>query len=351
MRAAVMEGVKQPIVVRELPDPRIEPHGALVRVEENGVCRSDWHGWVGDWDWLGLTFEFPHVLGHEFCGVVEEVGGDVRAFRKGDRVIVPFSQGEGSCHMCRTGHSNMCESSFSPGFNYWGGFGRFSAIPHADVNLVRLPENMSFVDGASLGCRYMTSFHGLVNQAGVRPGEWVAVHGCGGIGLSAVQIATALGANVIAIDIDDKKLEAATKQGAVATLNARNRNDPAGAIKEMTKGGAHVSVDALGIKATCQNSIRSLRKRGRHLQIGMTGGAERGEIAVPIDLIANEELLLVGSQGMPAVGYDAMLAMVETGRLNPGSLVSRRLGLDEVGAVLTSMDGFGTLGIPVIDRY
>ena len=210
---------------------------------------------------------------------------------------------------------------------------------------------MSFVDGASLGCRYMTSFHGLVNQAQVRPGEWVAVHGCGGIGLSAVQIATALGANVIAVDIDDRKLEAATQQGAVATVNALHRNDPAGAIKEMTKGGAHVSVDALGIKATCQNSIRSLRKRGRHLQIGMTSGAERGEIAVPIDVIAGDELVLIGTQGMPAVGYGPMLAMVEAGRLNPGSLVSRRLGLDDVGAVLASMDSYGTLGIPVIDRY
>jgi D-arabinose 1-dehydrogenase-like Zn-dependent alcohol dehydrogenase len=264
---------------------------------------------------------------------------------------VPFSQGEGACRMCRTGHSNMCESGFSPGFSYWGGFGRYSAIPHADVNLVRLPEKMSFVDGAGLGCRYMTSFHGLVNQAQVRPGEWVAVHGCGGIGLSAVQIATALGANVIAVDIDPKKLELAKQQGAVATLDARSRNDPAGAIKEMTKGGADVSVDALGIKTTCQNSIRSLRKRGRHLQIGMTTGAEHGEIAVPIDVIANDGLVLIGTMGMPAVGYDALLHMVEAGRLNPGSLVSRRLPLEEVGTVLASMDSYGTLGIPVIDRY
>jgi len=351
MRAAVMEGVRKPIVVRELPDPRIEAHGALVRVEANGVCRSDWHGWVGDWDWIGIRFDFPHVLGHEFCGVVEEVGRDVRAFKAGDRVIVPFSQGEGTCAMCRSGHSNICYHGFSPGFNYWGGFGRFSAVPQADVNLVRMPESMSFVEGAGLGCRYMTSFHGLVNQARVRPGEWVAVHGCGGIGLSAVQIATALGANVVAVDIDERKLAAARQQGAVATVSAAGNVDPAAAVRELTKGGADVSVDALGIKATCQNSIRSLRKRGRHLQIGMTSGAERGEIAVPIDLIANDELVLIGSQGMPALGYGAMLTMVEAGHLKPGTLVSRTLGLDEVGAVLESMDSYGTLGIPVIDRY
>jgi len=350
MRAAVMDGVRQPLAVRELPDPDCAPHGAVVRVEANGICRSDWHGWVGDWRWIGVAFEFPHVLGHEFCGVVEAVGREVTRFKPGDRVIVPFSQGEGHCEMCRTGHSNICLHGFAPGFSYWGGFGRLSAVPHADVNLVAMPEAMSFVDGAGLGCRYMTSFHGLASQARVRPGEWVAVHGCGGIGLSAVQIATALGGNVIGVDIDPAKLDFARRLGAVETVHAGNA-DPAKAIKEITKGGAHLSVDALGIAATCRNSVRSLRPRGRHLQIGMTSSAEQGDIALPIDLIAALELVIVGSQGMPAVGYDAMLAMIARGRLKPGELVTRTVPLEEAGAVLASMDDFATLGITVIDRY
>lgn len=350
MRAAVMEGVREPLVVRELPDPDCPSHGAVVRVEANGICRSDWHGWVGDWDWIGLAFEFPHVLGHEFCGVVEAVGRDVTRFEPGDRVIVPFSQGEGHCDMCRSGHSNVCRHGMAPGFDYWGGFGRLSAIPYADVNLVPLPEEVSFVDGAGLGCRYMTSFHGLASQALVRPGEWVAVHGCGGIGLSAVQIATALGGNVIGVDIDPAKLDFARRLGAVETVHAGNA-DPAEAIKEITKGGAHLSVDALGIAATCRNSVRSLRPRGRHLQIGMTSGAERGDIALPIDLIAGLELVIVGSQGMPAVGYDAMLAMIAGGKLRPGELVTSRVPLEEAGTVLASMEDFATLGITVIDRY
>lgn len=350
MRAAVMEGVREPLVVRELPDPECAAHGAVIRVEANGVCRSDWHGWVGDWSWIGLEFEFPHVLGHEFCGVVEEVGPEVKRFKAGDRVIVPFSQGEGSCEMCLTGHSNVCEDGFSPGFSYWGGFGRLTATPHADVNLVAMPEAMSFIEGAGLGCRYMTSFHGVVNQARVRPGEWVSVHGCGGIGLAAIQIAAALGANVIGVDIDPEKLEFAKRVGACETVLAGNA-DPAEAVREITKGGAHVSIDGLGLTATCRGAIAGLRRRGRHLQIGMTSSDEQGDIAVPIDTIAEHELTIIGSQGMPAVGYGAMLTMIAAGKLKPLDLVTGTLALEEVGAVLASMDDFATIGIPVIDRY
>ncbi|MFQ5783730.1 MAG: zinc-dependent alcohol dehydrogenase family protein [Alphaproteobacteria bacterium] len=350
MRAAVMEGVRQPLVVRDMSDPEVAPDGAVVRVEANGICRSDWHGWVGDWDWLGLRFEFPHVLGHEFSGVIEEVGREVRAFKSGDRVIVPFSQGEGSCEFCRQGFQNLCERPIAPGFEYWGGFGRYVAVPHADVNLVVLPEAIGFVEAASLGCRYMTSFHGLVDQGRVAAGEWVAVHGCGGIGLSAVQIATALGANVIGVDIDPEKLEKAKALGAVATVHAGNA-DPAKAIRALTKGGAQVSVDALGIAETCRNSVRSLRRRGRHVQIGMTSSAERGDVALPIDLIVGKELVVTGSHGMHVPRYAALLAMIEAGKLRPAELVSRTVPLEEAGAVLAAMDEFATLGITVIDRY
>jgi D-arabinose 1-dehydrogenase-like Zn-dependent alcohol dehydrogenase len=350
MRAAVMEAVNKVMTVREVPDPSIVPHGALIRVEANGVCRSDWHAWVGDWDWIGVKLALPFVLGHEFCGVIEETGKDVTRFKTGDRVIVPFSQGEGTCEQCRSGHHNICEKGFAPGFDYWGGFGRYVAVPHADVNLVPMPAAMSFVEAASLGCRFMTSFHGVVDRAEVRAGEWVSVHGCGGIGLSAVHIASAMGANVIAIDVDQAKLDLAKKLGAVETVHAGNA-DPATAVKDITKGGAHVSVDALGIAATCRNSVLSLRKRGRHLQIGMTGAAERGEIKVPIDVIVGGELRFLGSMGMAAPRYDTMLKMVETGKLRPAELVTRTIPLEEAGPVLATMSKFGTLGVVVVDRY
>jgi D-arabinose 1-dehydrogenase-like Zn-dependent alcohol dehydrogenase len=350
MRAAVMEGIRKPLVVRDVPDPSPAPNGAVVRVEANGICRTDWHLWVGDWSWFGIQLPMPHVLGHEFCGVVEAVGPDVTRVKRGDRVLVPFSQGDGTCEWCRSGHHNVCDTLLTPGVVYWGGYGRYVAVPFADVNLVPLPESVSFVDAASMGCRFMTAFHALVDQAVVRAGEWVSVHGCGGVGMSAVQIASALGARVIAVDVAGDKLAMAKSLGAVATVDA-SKSDAGKAIIELTGGGAHVAVDALGIAATCQAAIMALRKRGRHVQIGLTSSAEQGMIALPIDLIVLKELTIVGSLGMQAPRYGAMLGMVETGKLAPGKLVQSRIGLEEAGGVLESMDRYGTVGVTVIDRY
>jgi D-arabinose 1-dehydrogenase-like Zn-dependent alcohol dehydrogenase len=244
----------------------------------------------------------------------------------------------------------MCDAPVIPGLSYGGGYGRYSSVPSADVNLVRLPDEVGFVEAASMGCRFMTSFHGVVDQAKVRPGEWVAVHGCGGIGLSAIQIAAALGARVIAVDVSDEKLAFAKQIGAEEAVNAA-RDDVPGAIATLTGGGAQVSIDALGIATTCVNSILSLRKRGRHLQIGLTTDAEQGMVPVPIDAIVFKELQLIGSLGMQAPHFGAMLAMVEAKKLDPGKLVSRTVGLDEVTAVVESMGSYATTGVTVIAEY
>src|SRR5919106_4602125 len=185
MKAAVLEAYREPLVVREVPDPTPAPHRAVVRVEANGICRSDWHAWAGHWPGF---LKLPHVLGHEMCGVVEDVGSGVEKHRPGDRVIVPFSGGEGACQWCHAGLPNLCETPVMPGFRSWGGFARYVAVDHADLNLVALPEAVSFVAGAGMGCRFMTAYHGLTSRAVVQPGEWVVVHGCGGVGLSAVEI-------------------------------------------------------------------------------------------------------------------------------------------------------------------
>jgi D-arabinose 1-dehydrogenase-like Zn-dependent alcohol dehydrogenase len=346
MIAAVMEALRQPLVIREVPDPAPAPDGAVVRVRANGVCRSDWHAWMGDTRVISL----PHVLGHEFTGVVEAVGSEVRAFRPGDRVIVPFSQGDGTCEMCRTGHENICDHVLLPGFNYWGGYAEYVAVPRAEANLIRLPDEVGFVEGASLGCRFMTAFHGLCDQAAVRPGEWVAVHGCGGVGLAAVHIASAIGASVVAVDIAPAALALAREVGAAATVDARD-GDAARAVRELTGGGAHVSVDALGIAATCRASVMSLRKRGRHLQIGLTTQAEQGQVALPVDAIVLRELRVIGTFGMQASRFPSLLRMVAAGRLKPGRLVTGTIPLAGVNDVLAAMTNFATVGVTVVDRF
>ncbi|MFC7392885.1 zinc-dependent alcohol dehydrogenase family protein [Scopulibacillus cellulosilyticus] len=345
MKAAVMEGLKKPLVVRDVPDPVIDANGAVIRVEANGVCRSDWHAWVGDIEVASL----PFVLGHEFVGVIEEAGKDVKRFKKGDRVIIPFSQGDGTCPECLAGHHNICDNSMMPGFHYWGGYGRYAAIPNADVNLVELPEEVSFEAGASIGCRFMTAYYGLVEQAKVRPGEWVAVHGCGGVGLSAIHIASAAGAIPIAVDIMPEKLEFAKKLGAAYVVNSREQNAPK-AIKELTKGGAHVSVDALGISDTILNALLSLRKRGRHLQLGIAS-SENKMTALPTDYIVFKQIQFLGSLGMPAPYYPTMLQLVATGKLNPGLLVTKRISIEEAGKEIEAMTEFQTLGASIVTKW
>ncbi|MGH7863675.1 MAG: zinc-dependent alcohol dehydrogenase family protein [Candidatus Binataceae bacterium] len=350
MRAAVFEATRKPLVVKEMPDPKCAPNGAIVRVEANGVCRSDWHAWAGDWSWLGLAAQPGAVLGHEFCGVLEEVGKDVTSFKKGDRVVVPFSQGDGTCEYCRNGSSNVCLTPLLPGFSYPGGFGRLVGVPFADLNLVALPENIGFIEAASMGCRFMTSYHGIVDRAQVKPGEFVAVYGCGGIGLAAINIAAACGATVIGIDLDSAKLELAKGIGAAHVINAK-KEDPVQRVLDITKGGAHVSVDALGIATTCRNAIMSLRKQGRHLQIGLTTAAEKGEVSLPIDRMVTMELQIIASLGMQASHYPGMLQMIEAGRISPKKMVTGTCDLNGINQVFEEMNTFQNVGVTVINQY
>lgn len=350
MKALVVTEFKKPLEVLEVPDPTVPKDGIVLRVEANGICRSDWHLWHGDWSWVGLELNLPHVMGHEFAGVVEAVGADVKSLVPGDRVVVPFGIGDGTCGQCTAGHSNVCDNLLQAGVDFWGGYGRYAAVPRADANVVKIPENVSFEAVAGLGCRFVTAYHGVVDQGAVRPGEWVAVHGSGGIGLSAIQIATAAGANVIAVDLNDAALELARENGAVATINSRSIDVPE-AMMEITQGGAHVSIDALGITATCRNSVLSLRKRGRHIQIGLTGSDEEGQIPLPIDVIVQRELELKGSLGMQSSRFPDLLNLMSRGKLDPGKLVTRRVGLHEAGQVIQDMGDFRGAGITILNQW
>ena len=294
--------------------------------------------------------ELPHVPGHELAGTVEAVGKDVQRWKVGDRVTVPFVGGCGSCPECHAGQQQVCHNQFQPGFTHWGSFAEFVAIHQADLNLVALPETMDFVTAASLGCRFATSFRAVVDQGRVSAGQWVCVHGCGGIGLSAIMIASALGANVVAVDIAEDKLALARELGATATVNAGMVADVAEAVFDITNGGAHLSLDALGHPETCFNSIQNLRRRGRHVQIGLML-AEHSTPQIPMARVIAHELEILGSHGMQAHRYDAMLAMIQAGKLAPERLVGQQISLEESIEALMAMDRFQSVGATVINRF
>lgn len=283
------------------------------------------------------------------AGTIVDIGRHIRNWKRDDRVTLPFVAGCGHCAFCRTGNQQVCDHQFQAGFTHWGSFAQFVAIRYADLNLVRLPDGMDAVSAASLGCRFVTSFRALEAQARVRAGDWVAVHGCGGVGLSAVMIARALGARVIAVDIRKDQLDMARELGADLTFNGGDVPDLPDAIREATGGGAHVSMDALGSRQTCFNSIACLAKRGRHVQVGLMFGDQRHP-EVPMDLVVARELEIYGSHGIQAHRYDRILALVSAGRLNPELLVTERLDLSQGVDFLQRMDRFLGSGIRVIDR-
>jgi alcohol dehydrogenase len=345
LKAVLFREFGGPLSIESLPEPEPPVSGVVIAVKATGLCRSDWHGWVGH----DPDIRLPHVPGHELAGVVVAVGNDVAKWQPGDRVTLPFVCGCGACPQCETGNQQVCDRQFQPGFTHWGSFAEYVAIDYADTNLVRLPEALDFVTAASLGCRFVTSFRAVVDQGRVVPGQWVAVHGCGGVGLSAIMIARALDARVVAIDIADEKLAFAARVGAEVVINANTVDDVAGAIREATGGGVQVSIDALGSVVTCTNSINSLCKRGKHIQIGLMPRNE-GRPAVPWDRIIAGELEILGSHGIQAHRYAELLGMIETGVLRPDQLIGATIPLEDTLVALPDMANFTATGVTVVDR-
>lgn len=346
MRAAIFDQFQSPLRIQNVADPTPEPGGVVLQVMATGLCRSDWHGWMGH----DTDIHLPHVPGHELAGIVVAVGKDVRNWKAGDRVTLPFVCGCGICPQCISGNHQVCDHQFQPGFTHWGSFAEYVSIHYADINLVRLPDSIDYATAASLGCRFVTSFRAVVDQAKTSAGQWVAVHGCGGVGLSAIMIASAVGANVVAVDIAADKLELARQLGATAVINSRETPDVVGAVREITGGGAHVSLDALGNPVTCFNSIANLRKRGKHIQVGlMLGGQNHPQI--PMDRVIANELEILGSHGIQAYRYPALLGMIEAGILKPEKLVQRTINLEEALIELTQMDTFSAPGVTVITKF
>ena len=342
MRAVVIDAVRARPEVRDVAEPSAPPHGVVVQVRATGLCRSDWHAWAGHDE-----IAWPHVPGHELAGVVAAVGEGVRRWRTGDRVTVPFVCGCGRCDWCRAGDAQVCPAQEQPGFTHWGSFAEYVALHAADTNLVAVPEHVDFATAAGLGCRFATAYRALAARARVAEGEWVTVLGAGGVGLSAVMIARALGGRVIAVDRNPEALARARELGAEHALRADGTDVPE-AVADLTGGGSHVAVDAVGSEQTCADAVLSLRRRGRHVQIGLLPPVE-GHPRVPMARVIGWELDLLGSHGMAAADYPAMMSLIEQGALQPQRLIERTIGLDAAAALLPVFDRATPAGITMID--
>jgi len=353
MRAAVLEEYGEPLAIAEVESPTPDPDGVVVEVAACGICRSDWHAWQGHGEWVDDQVPRGQVLGHEPAGTVVETGDRVAAIERGDQVAVPFCLGDGTCRYCRNGRGNVCPDGLALGFEPRapGAFAERVHVPAAEYNAVPLLGDVDPVEAATLGCRFATAYHGLAHRADLAAGEWVAVYGCGGVGLSAIHLADAMGASTVAVDVREEPLEMAHDLGATRTFDAGTIDDVPGEIRALTGGGADVSVDALGIAETCRNAVASLRRRGRHVQLGLTTDAEAGEVALPVDEIATHEIDVLGGRGMPPSRYDELLALLDAGRIDPGRLLTRRVSLGEVPERLAAMGEYGTVGVEVATEF
>ena len=321
-----------------MPDPVAPAAGVVVRVHATGLCRSDWHTWAGYED-----IALPHVPGHELAGVISAVGTGVAKWSAGDRVTVPFTCGCGKCEWCLSGNAQVCPAREQPGFTHWGSFAQYVALHAADANLVAIPAAISFEAAAALGCRFATAYRALAGRAQLRAGEWVTVIGAGGVGLSAVMIAKAFGARVVAVDRNAGALAAAKELGASHVLVSHVA--VAERVRALTDGGSHVAVDAIGSEQACTDAIMSLRRRGRHVQVGLLPANPR----LPMSRVISWELDLLGSHGMAAADYPAMLALIERGDLRPDQLIERVINLDEAADLLPRFDRAQPAGMTMID--
>jgi alcohol dehydrogenase, propanol-preferring len=350
VKASRLVEKRAPLELIEVPDPTPGVGEVVVEVEAEGICRTDWHVWNGDWGWVGMEPELPLTLGHEFGGSVVAVGEGVSDVRLGDRVTTPFHESCGRCRYCLIGRSNLCDELQFIGLTHDGGYARFAVIRNADFNCIHLPDAVDSLSAAAIGCRYMTAFHAVTKQGRFTAGQWVVVHGAGGVGLSAVQIASALGGRVIAVDLTEVKLEKAAAEGALHTVNAATA-DVVEAVRELTGGGADLAIGGIGAEPLIQSAVLSLRKGGRLVQVGLTSQAEQGYVRLPIDHMIEAEIEVVGSVGNPHVDYPQLLGLVELGVLRPASIVGETLALEGAGRVLAAMDRYETLGFSVITEF
>jgi len=340
MKAAVFYGPQRLLEVQEVPTPEPGAGQVLARVAACGVCHTDLH-YI---DHGVPTFKKPPlILGHEASGTVAALGPGVENWKVGDRVLLPAVVGCGTCAMCRIGRENVCERMVMFGNNVDGAFAEYIVAPAKD--LFRLPEEIPLIEGCIIADATTTPFHAVVNRGHVKPGDQVVVFGCGGIGLNLVQIAVAVGARVVAVDIVDEKLDWARRLGADATINAKTVERVDKAVRAATGGGADVAFEAIGNPATMEQAFACTRNGGRFVVVGYT----EKPLTLNVSRVMYREMEIVGSLGCRAVDYPRVLELARSGRIKVKELVTARFSLDEINAAFDTLrrgEGIRSIVVP-----
>ena len=328
MKAAVFRGADRPLAIEDVPVPEAGAGQVLIRVAACGVCHTDLHYL----DHGTPTFKTPPViLGHEVSGTVETVGEGVRHLAPGDRVLAAAVTSCGHCDACREGRESICANGEMLGNHIDGGFAEYVVVPAKDV--FRLPDEIPLVEGSIIADAITTPYHAVVNRGRVRPGDQVVVFGCGGVGINIVQIASALGARVVAVDVSDTKLAWASKLGASATLNSATAERPDKALRTLTGGGADMAFEAVGKPSAQELALSCLKTGGRAVFVGYSPEA----MTLNSGRVMFRELEVVGSLGCRPVDYPRVIEMVRQGRIRLKELVTHRFCLAEIGQALDTL--------------
>jgi len=323
MKAAVFHAAHEPLRVEEIPTPQPGPGEALVKVAACGVCHTDLH-YI---DHGVPTFKKPPlVLGHEVSGTVAGLGTGAERWKEGDRVLLPAVYGCGQCAMCRSGRENICEKMVMFGNNVDGGYAEYILAPAKD--LIALPAELPLVESAIIADAVTTPYHAVVNRGQVKPGDKVVVFGCGGIGLNLVQVAAAVGAQVIAVDIVDQKLEWARGLGAQAVINAKGVERIDKEVRKLTGGGADIAFEAIGNPVTQAQAFACIRTGGRFVVVGYTDKP----MTLDTGRVMYREMEVIGSLGCRAVDYPRVLELARQGKIKVKELVTAQFPLNEINA-------------------
>jgi 6-hydroxycyclohex-1-ene-1-carbonyl-CoA dehydrogenase len=321
MKSVLYHGPGSPLTIEERPVPKPGPGEVLVKVAACGVCHTDLHYLDHG---VRTAKEPPLVLGHEPSGTVVEGGQGASLYKAGERVLLPAVLPCGRCRLCRLGRENICETMRMFGNHLDGAYAEYVTAPEKD--LFRLPEEVPLLEGSIIADALSTPFHAVARRGEVRPGDTVAVFGCGGVGMNLVQIAAAAGGRVVAIDQVDRKLEMARNIGASAVIDARTSGDVAKAVRRATDGGADVCFEAIGRPATIRQAFDSVRTGGRLVVVGYA--AE--EVPLPVSRVLFGVVTVLGSLGCRPADYPPLIRMVAEGRLRLKELVSHRFPLEGI---------------------